>query len=395
MEQRTSAAAGQGGLRLEALALKILFPTAAGLGHIHPLIPFAKAASAVGDEVLFAVPAAGMPTVGGFGFDAISVPSGDPSAVGQAWARLPATGVNGYVVAEIFTRIQGRAALPAYRSAIADFRPDLVISTEVAGHVAAEASGVASAFLGITALDLADLDWSAVAAATNDLRADAGLAPTSRPPYESGMAYLSAVPPLLWADPTMLPVDWIWYRHEDAEGRAHLASRPSRSRPQIYATLGSVAGGNDFGRPLFDVLLQTLGEIDADVLFTVGTFDQSRLRPAPPNVRVAAYEPQSRAMICDAAVIHGGAGTTVAALARGIPLVTVPMFADQMHNADRLVAHGLGLRVEPDQVAHALVPAVRQILNDPTYRTNAQAAAAAIAARPTPAEALDLLRRGI
>jgi UDP:flavonoid glycosyltransferase YjiC (YdhE family) len=372
--------------------VKILFPTAAGLGHIHPLIPLAKAAAAAGDEVLFAVPAAGTATVASFGFDAVAVPSGDPATVGRAWARLPATGINGYVV---FTRIQGRAALPAYRSVMGDFRPDLVISTEVAGHVAAEVSGVASAFLGITALDLADLDWADVGAAANDLRADVDLPPTSRPPWETGIAYLSAVPPLLWSDTTKAPADWIWFRHEDAEGNAELVTQPPRSRPRIYATLGSVAGGNDFGRPLFDVLLQSLGDIDADILFTVGSFDRSLLRAVPENVRVAAYEPQSRAMICDAAVIHGGAGTTVAALARGIPLVAVPLFADQMHNAERLVEHRLGLQVEADQIASALAPAVRQVLDDPTYRINAQAAAADIAARPTPADAVELLRHAI
>ena len=158
-------------------------------------------------------------------------------------------------------------------------------------------------------------------------------------------------------DPTRLPADWIWYRHEDAEDEVPPASSPNavaatpRSRPRIYATLGSMAGGNDFGRPVFAGMLSALGRLDADVLFTIGPFDPAAIGQPPANVTVSAYEPQSQAMRCDAAVIHAGSGTTVAALARGLPLVAVPLFADQMHNADRLVAAQLAVRVDPGESA--------------------------------------------
>ena len=157
-----------------------------------------------------------------------------------------------------------------------------------------------SAYLGITALDLADLKWDPVVAAANDLRAAAGLPPSSRLPYEAGVRYLSPVPPLLWNDPTRLPADWIWYRHEDAEDEAPAAFSPNaaaatpRSRPRIYATLGSMAGGNDFGRPVFAEMLSALGRVDADVLFTIGPFDPSGDRPAAGQrhrVRVRAAVP--------------------------------------------------------------------------------------------------------
>ena len=169
----------------------------------------------------------------------------------------------------------------------------------------------------------------------------------------------------------------------------------SSSRRRIYATLGSMAGANDFGRPTFSVMLDALGRLDADVLFTIGPFDPAQLGDPPANVTVSPYEPQSRAMTCDAAIIHAGAGTTVAALARGLPLVAVPMFADQMHNADRLVAQQLGIRVDPEEIAEQLVPAVESVLSDPNYRVNAQRVAEAIAARPTPAQAMEILRSAL
>ena len=97
-------------------------------------------------------------------------------------------------------------------------------------------------------------------------------------------------------------------------------------------------------------------------------------------------------MICDIVVSHGGSGTTIAGLTRGLPTVAVPMFADQTHNADRLVAAGVGLRVDPGQVEEQLTSAITQVLQDPTYRNNARQVATDIASRPTPTQALNRIR---
>jgi UDP:flavonoid glycosyltransferase YjiC (YdhE family) len=64
-----------------------------------------------------------------------------------------------------------------------------------------------------------------------------------------------------------------------------------------------------------------------------------------------------------------------------------------MHNAGRLVEAHLGRRVDPDQISSQLTAAVEAVLADPSYRANAQDVADAIAARPAPAEALNVLRQ--
>ncbi len=370
---------------------RVMFTTASGLGHIHPVIPLARAAEAAGDEVVFAVPAEAEQTIGRFGFRALTVPYGDPAEIGRAWSQLPREGLNTYVVADIFIGIHGRAARQAIQHALTEFGADLMISNDFAALVAAEVADVPSGFLGITALDLEDLDHARVIDAVDDLRQEAGLRRSGRMPYENGSRYLSAVPPLLWQDPRRLPADWIWFRHEDAEGPVRPVAPASTNRPRVYATLGSVAGANSFGRPVFHDLASALGRIEADVLLTVGPFETGQLTGVPPNVRIRAYEAQSVAMQCDVVVTHAGAGTTVAALSRGLPVVAVPMFADQMHNADRLATAGLGLRVDPGQLISDLPAAVEAVLTDPSYRLRARQVAAEIGARPQPAAALDLL----
>jgi UDP:flavonoid glycosyltransferase YjiC (YdhE family) len=97
-------------------------------------------------------------------------------------------------------------------------------------------------------------------------------------------------------------------------------------------------------------------------------------------------------MACDAVVTHAGSGTTVAALSRGLPLVAVPLFADQPHNAERVQAAGAGVAVPPEQVAERLPSAVATVLSDPTYARAARRIADDLVTLPTAGEVLARLR---
>ena len=186
------------------------------------------------------------------------------------------------------------------------------------------------------------------------------------------------------------------YRHEDPEGPLPAGvpapRKSSGGRRTVYATLGSVAGTVPFAAPAFGAVLAGLGQVDADVLFTIGRMDRAALGPIPANVHVEAFLPQQVAMACDAVVSHGGAGTTMAALTRGLPMVVVPLFADQMHNAARIEAMGAGLSVDPQKAATELAAAVEQVLTDPSYGTVSRAVAAELADLPTAADVLAAVR---
>jgi UDP:flavonoid glycosyltransferase YjiC (YdhE family) len=82
------------------------------------------------------------------------------------------------------------------------------------------------------------------------------------------------------------------------------------------------------------------------------------------------------------------------ALAHGLPMVLLPMGADQPHNAARCAALGVGrlldvVEARPETV-HAAVTAV---LAEPGYRQAAERIQAEIAALPEPAHAVRLLER--
>jgi UDP:flavonoid glycosyltransferase YjiC (YdhE family) len=104
-----------------------------------------------------------------------------------------------------------------------------------------------------------------------------------------------------------------------------------------------------------------------------------------------------------AVVCHGGSGTTFGTLAAGLPLVIVPMFADQPANARLVESAGAGLAVEPtgEPRGRTGVPApgdaarIRQslesILADDSYRQAARGLAAEMSTLPTARDLLGAL----
>jgi UDP:flavonoid glycosyltransferase YjiC (YdhE family) len=124
-------------------------------------------------------------------------------------------------------------------------------------------------------------------------------------------------------------------------------------------------------------------------------FDASRLRDVPGNVHVEAWVDQADVLgEAGLVVCHGGSGTTYGALAAGVPLVVVPVFADQFANAPKVTQAGAGIQVRTVQdaqgrrrpVSQEDAPRIRQaietVLADDSYREAAQAVAAEMAAAP-------------
>lgn len=162
-------------------------------------------------------------------------------------------------------------------------------------------------------------------------------------------------------------------------------------RPCIYVTMGTVFNTTP---GLFETVLGALAGEDLDVVVTLGPGrDPAGLGPQPANVRVLGYVPQSVVLPrADLVVCHGGSGTTLAALAHGVPLLILPQGANQEWNAQRCAAIGAGAMLgEPEATQAAVRGRVRQLLSQPRYREAAGAVRAEIAAMPEPAAMVETL----
>jgi MGT family glycosyltransferase len=165
---------------------------------------------------------------------------------------------------------------------------------------------------------------------------------------------------------------------------AAVSERPGE-RPLIYVTLGTVVTS---ARTL-DILLAALADLDADVLLTTGwQNDPADLATIPANASVERFVPQSEILPrCSLIVTHAGSGSTLGALAHGVPMLAVPHAADQFENAAASAAAGAARVVMPDELSESAVrETALALLENSSYRQAAREVAAEIAAMPSAAD---------
>lgn len=173
-----------------------------------------------------------------------------------------------------------------------------------------------------------------------------------------------------------------------------------RTDPLVYVTFGSVAAGLALFPGFYRTVVEALSDAPVRVLMTLGEAGEPEaLDPLPENLHVERWWPQRDVMPHVAAVVgHGGFGTTLLALAAGVPQVVVPLFSfDQFENADRVAAVGAGVALQDDEATNRpagavfqhgpdavdrLADAVLHVITDASMRDVARDLATEIAALP-------------
>jgi MGT family glycosyltransferase len=164
-------------------------------------------------------------------------------------------------------------------------------------------------------------------------------------------------------------------------------------RPTVYATMGTVVNRSP---GVLEAMLTGLREEPITVIMTTGRDrDPAAFGSQPPNVHLERYIPQSLLFPhCDLVVTHGGTGTVIAALGHGLPMVFLPIAADQPDNARRCTELGAAQTIASDQrTPDAIRNAVRAVLTDPKYRENAKHLRDEIESMPGPEQAATLLEQ--
>ena len=367
-----------------------------GYGHFHPMVPVARALQAVGHDVVFATEERFCARVRAAGFPAFPAGLG-PGRVAQRTLALPDVAGDAWRFgAQMFAGVAAPAKLPDLLAVVDDWRPDLVVSdvTDFAGPLAAAARGVAHAGHGLG--PLFPLEFHRLAA---ELVAPFWKERELRPPPLAGMfdaAYLDICPPSLQSagieeiGPNAHRLRPVPFDAVAGEVLPDWADDLG-PHPTVYVTLGTL--DND-APEVFAAVVVGIRDEPVNVIVTVGPDgDPAQLGPQPPNVRVERYVPQSLLLPrCDVVVAHGGSGTTLAALAHGLPLLLLPQGANQFWNAERCADLGVGLRLLAHEVRPGAVrDAVLALLEQPAYRVRARGIANEIERMPSPDEIVRLL----
>lgn len=390
---------------MASMALRVLFTTQPGLGHLFPLLPVADGLCRRGHDVAFATSASFAPDVAAAGHAHF--------AAGLNWVtadmaqRFPeigsvAPGPERYAAARsiVFAGRTAIAAVPDLLAAAERWRPDLIVheAAEYAGPLCAELLGLPHTVVRSDSGSSSYADRRAVADALAETRRHVGLPPD--PDAEMPFRYLqlSFAPPGLdetqqEGAPTCHRLRPIETRPPNGQALPWLDRRRPGGRgdrPTVYVTLGTVYNSS----ALLATILEALAAEPVDLLMTVGPGeDPEQLGPQPANVHIARWIPQDEVLPhCDAVITHGGYGTVSAALRNGLPLVVVPISADQPLNARRCRELGVSATVAPDErTPDRIRAATLDVLGDPTYRQAAQRIAAEALRRPDLDHALDLV----
>src|SRR6185437_14711912 len=165
--------------------------------------------------------------------------------------------------------------------------------------------------------------------------------------------------------------------------------RPA-DRPRVCVTAGTMmAGAGLSDRLALPRIVRAVAALDVEVVVVVERSQLAGLGALPDNVRLADTPLALRLLLpsCAALVQQGGAGTTMTALACGVPQLVLPQVSDQHFNAERLALTGAGTALVGSAVEAGRI---RELVGSLVAGENWRSAAALMAERvrgmPAPSE---------
>jgi UDP:flavonoid glycosyltransferase YjiC (YdhE family) len=366
------------------------------MGHFLPLVSIARATERAGHLVAFAGQERMGPTLEEAGFRAF--PSGGATLL-AAGERRPLLQVDpereARAVRMTFAGRVARERADSILAVCAEWSPDVLVRDEIdfGSAVAAERLGLPHA--GVLCIASGSfVPHDLVVEPLNDLRARHGLPPDPELAMLDRYLVLSSFPACL-RDPAA-PASPNTHRFRSAEPDEPVPEWLGEvgDGPLTYLTLGTIF--NQESGDLFERALAALRKLPGRVVVTLGReLDPRALGPQPANVLVRSYVPQTQILPhCRLVVSHAGSGSLLGALSHGLPMVLLPMGADQMLNGERARQLRFAEVLDPVRATpEAIELAVERVLSDPTYRRSAERIRREIRALPGPEHASALLER--
>ncbi|MFN2569182.1 MAG: nucleotide disphospho-sugar-binding domain-containing protein [Candidatus Dormibacteria bacterium] len=376
--------------------MRMLFSTLPGLGHFFPIVPLAWGARAAGHDVLIATTSEALEASGRAGLPAVDVAPG--LNVPQVFQRMQERTGRSFLFTRdalsdaIVQAISGAFAEISDRMAdrtvavVRSWQPDMVVHTPIggAGPLAATMRSIPAVLHGFglgpagRVTQLVNLVFQ-------------GMKPT----FERHGLPGEVAPPLAVIDPTppsmggpdRLPAWPVRYVPYNEGGALPDWLRRPAVRTRICMTLGTVVP-YAAGVGALPGVIEAVRDLDAEVVLALGQVDCSDLGSLPGNVHVAGWVPLSALLpTCRVLVHHGGAGTTMNALAAGVPQLVLAHGADQHANAAAVEQRGVGLSHLPEEADPATMgSSLHRLLEEPAFSEAAGEVRQEIADLSSPAE---------
>ncbi|PZE86864.1 glycosyltransferase [Curtobacterium sp. MCBD17_032] len=367
--------------------MRILFSGVPALGHLLPLVPLARAAQAAGHDVAL-LTSGGMREAMSTELPAVPVLAAGPmppDLFAEVARRIPgsdpANRPEPAAVAEFFAGARVDLTIDDAVRAAHGWAPDVVVAdaVDLVGPLVAAELGVPHAVVAFGP-EVPEEFRHPMTELVLPRYAQRGVAPT--PP----VALLDPTPASLQAAGWTQPPVTIPFRSEphsrpNAASDAPLAPFPASDwRPRVLVTLGTVFGD----AALLTAIIDGFHPDEADVVATVGVIGEHL--DDTEHVHFVPFRPMRELLEgVDLVVAAAGAGTVLAAVSVGVPMVLLPQGADQFINAARAAEAGVAIVVdEPGAVG----PAVHRLLADRSHFDAARRLGEETANRPSAAAAI-------
>jgi len=339
--------------------MRVVISFVGGWGHAEPLLPIARWATQLGHHVSFAGQAALRDRLVRLGY-LVDVIGPDTLAT----APLPLVPIDRLAeqaaMRDHFIGRFGRRRAALLGEQFERDEVELVVCDEVdvGAVIAAERRDIPCVTVNVIAAGLLTAP-TVIGAAWNALRRDHGLLPDPEARRVNGEIMIAPLPKSLRSPNAPAPSTLRFVRPAVLDGHGPGHDVPER-RSLVYVTLGTVfnlESGDLLTRLVHAMNLLTATD-DVDVVITTGHhIHPDELPPPAPRVRIEKFVSQRQVLHrCGAVVCHAGSGTLVDAMSLGIPLVALPLGADQPDNADRCQELGTGITLDaisatPDLIA--------------------------------------------
>uniref|UniRef100_A0A8D1HC76 UDP-glucuronosyltransferase n=3 Tax=Sus scrofa TaxID=9823 RepID=A0A8D1HC76_PIG len=138
----------------------------------------------------------------------------------------------------------------------------------------------------------------------------------------------------------------------------------------VVFTLGSMISNLTEERA--NTIASALAQIPQKVLWR---YDGKKPDTLGSNTRLYKWMPQNDLLghpKTKAFITHGGTNGIYEAIYHGVPMVGIPLFADQPDNIAHMTAKGAAVRLDLEKMSRTdLVNALKQVINNPSYKENA------------------------
>ncbi|MEM9954274.1 MAG: glycosyltransferase [Chloroflexota bacterium] len=372
--------------------MRILFSFIAGHGHFLPLTPLADAAIHLEHEILFVCSASMADAVKVYNYPMMTL----DEASNKIPDRKPLKSVDiadeERHLRDKFVLQMGREKLLMMIPIIEHWQPDLIVFDEVDYGTLLAAEYTKTPYASVIVMAEGSFNRSEVVAeALDTLRYENNITTDTK------HIVVSPIPARFRNPNYELPPNIIYMYATQPDYVSFLSSvfeGYDPHQPTIYFTLGTVF--NTEAGDLFNRVLDGIEHTACNVIVTVGKYiDPIELGERPPNVYITNYLPTQKILPeCNLVITHGGSGTVLASLAHGLPMLLLPMGADQPHNARRCVELGLAEQFDVLTVSSEVIhDVVLAMLESAHYRNNAREFQDEFRKMPSPNDALHKLQQ--